>query len=100
MNAKLPILFIVLFATLNVHCSLNETGSSTNLGTTHDSISKASWVIIDSIDYSAMNADLVTGKPTMDVGVYLPSNLDPEFKKVALTTFGLAVLIFISFSLS
>ena len=29
-----------------------------------------------------------------------PKTLDPELKKVALTTFGLAVLIFISFSLS
>jgi 1,4-dihydroxy-2-naphthoate octaprenyltransferase len=28
-----------------------------------------------------------------------PKTLDPELKKVALTTFGLAVLIFISFSL-
>ena len=84
MNAKLPILFIVLFASLNVHCTLNETGSPANLGATNDSISKAEWTIIDSIDYEMLNADIVPGKPTMDVGVYLPSNLDPEFKKVTL----------------
>ena len=81
MNAKLPILFIVLFPSLNVHCTLNETGSPANLGATNDSISKAEWTIIDSIDYETLNADIVPGKPTMDVGVYLPSNLDPEFKK-------------------
>ena len=84
MNAKLPILFIVLFASLNVHCTLNETESPANLGATNDSISKAEWTIIDSIDYETLNADIVPGKPTMDVGVYLPSNLDPEFKKVTL----------------
>ena len=30
------------------------------------------------------NKDLVAGKPTMDVGVYFPSNLDPAFAKVTL----------------
>ena len=81
MNAKLPILFIGLFASLNVHCSLNETSSSANYGAINNSINKAEWTIIDSIDYETLNADITLGKPTMDVGVYLPSNLDPEFKR-------------------
>ena len=84
MNAKLPILFIGLFASLNVHCSFNETSSSANSSAINNSISKAEWTIIDSIDYETLNADIKPGKPTMDVGVYLPSNLDPEFKKVTL----------------
>ena len=84
MYLKLPILFIGLIALLNVHCSLNKTSSSANSVAKNNSINKAEWAIIDSIDYKSFNADLEPGKPTMDVGVYLPSNLDPEFKKVTL----------------
>ncbi len=42
------------------------------------------WKVMDTVDISAFNKDLVAGKLTMDVGVYFPSNLDPAFKKVTL----------------
>ncbi len=42
------------------------------------------WKAVDTVDVAAFNKDLVAGKPTMDVGVYFPSNLDPAFKKVTL----------------
>ena len=42
------------------------------------------WKVMDTVDVSAFNRDLVAGKLTMDVGVYFPSNLDPTFKKVTL----------------
>ena len=67
------------FIVFGINCTSEDSSTPVN-----DRPNTAQWSIIDSIDYSAMNADLVTGKPTMDVGVYLPSNLDPEFKKVTL----------------
>ena len=42
------------------------------------------WKVLESVDTAAFNKDLVPGTPTMDVGVYFPSNLDPAFKKVTL----------------
>lgn len=42
------------------------------------------WKVVDTVDIVAFNKDLVAGKPTMDVGVYFPSNFDPAFKKVTL----------------
>ena len=42
------------------------------------------WKVVDTVDVAAFNKDLVAGRPTMDVGVYFPSNLDPAFKKVTL----------------
>ncbi len=45
---------------------------------------RVAWKVVDTIDIAAFNKDVVVGKPTMDVGVYVPSNLDPAFKKVTL----------------
>ncbi|WP_411289302.1 hypothetical protein [Phenylobacterium sp.] len=42
------------------------------------------WKIVESVDIAAFNKDLVAGKPTLDVGIYLPSNFDPAFKKLTL----------------
>ena len=42
------------------------------------------WKAVESVDIAAFNRDLVRGKPTMDVAVYLPSNFDPAFNKVTL----------------
>lgn len=42
------------------------------------------WKVVESVDIAAFNKDVVAGKPTVDVGVYLPSNFDPTFKKVTL----------------
>ena len=42
------------------------------------------WKAVDTIDVAAFNKDLEVGKPTMDVGVYFPSNFDTAFKKVTL----------------
>lgn len=46
--------------------------------------SAVAWKVVDTVDIAAFNKDLVAGKPTMDVGVYFPSNFDPAFKKVTL----------------
>lgn len=42
------------------------------------------WKAVDSVDIAAFNKDLVRGKPTIDVAVYLPSNFDPGFRRVTL----------------
>lgn len=40
--------------------------------------------MVDSLDITAFNIDIVPGKMTMDVGIYFPSNFDPSFNKVTL----------------
>jgi len=40
------------------------------------------WKAVESIDLAAFNKDLVPGKLTMDVVVYMPSNFDPDFNKM------------------
>ena len=51
---------------------------------TATAVGKVKWTEVDTIDIPALNADLVQGKPTMDLGVYFPSNFDPDFQKVSL----------------
>ena len=42
------------------------------------------WKAVEAVDLAVFNKDLVAGKPTMDVVVYLPSNFDPSFNKLTL----------------
>ncbi len=42
------------------------------------------WTATAADEVRALNRDLVAGRPTLDVGVYLPSNFDPGFDKVSL----------------
>ena len=44
----------------------------------------ANWTINEAVDVNAINSDLVPGRPTIDVGIYFPSNFDPGFDKVTL----------------
>lgn len=48
-------------------------------------VEKVTWKMVDSIEVATFNADLVVGKPTVDVGIYFPSNFDSAFNKVTLT---------------
>ena len=43
---------------------------------------RVKWQALPSLDLADFNKDLVAGKPTMDVGIYIPSNFDPLFKKL------------------
>lgn len=47
-------------------------------------VKRVAWQSADSVDLAAFNRDLVPGKPTMDVAVYVPSNFDPAFNKITL----------------
>jgi hypothetical protein len=42
------------------------------------------WSAPPSVNLADFNKDLVPGKPTMDVAVYVPSNFDPAFNKLTL----------------
>lgn len=42
------------------------------------------WKAVETVDLAAFNVDLVAGKLTMDVVIYVPSNFDPSFKKLTL----------------
>ena len=42
------------------------------------------WSAVESIDLEKINSDVMPGAPTIDVGIYFPSNLDPQFDKVTL----------------
>lgn len=43
-----------------------------------------SWRTVSALDLAEFNKDVVPGKMTMDVAVYIPSNFDPSFDKVSL----------------
>lgn len=47
-------------------------------------IEMVKWKQVDTLDIAAFNKDLIPGKPTVDVGVYFPSNFDSAFRKVTL----------------
>jgi len=47
-------------------------------------VKRTVWNQVDTIDLAAFNSDLVIEKPTLDIGVYFPSNFDPGFDKVTL----------------
>ncbi|NQE61425.1 ImmA/IrrE family metallo-endopeptidase [Caulobacter sp. RHG1] len=49
----------------------------------HAKVTPVAWKTVASVDLAAFNKDLVAGKPTMDVAVYVPSNFDPAFKKIS-----------------
>jgi len=46
-------------------------------------VKPVAWKAVEAVDLAAFNKDLVAGKPTMDVVIYVPSNFDPSFKKVS-----------------
>ena len=74
----MPVLLVFLYVT---GCT-----NSYNLSSNHNADSKpnVNWRHIDSIDTNEINSDLVNGKPTVDIGIYFPSNLDSSFTRVTL----------------
>lgn len=47
-------------------------------------VKPVAWSDARDVDVAAINADLVAGRPTVDVAIYVPSNFDPDFDKVDL----------------
>jgi hypothetical protein len=50
----------------------------------HTPVQRVSWSDVATIDLADFNKDLVAGRPTMDVAIYIPSNFDPAFNKLTL----------------
>ena len=46
--------------------------------------SPVSWSMAEGVDVAAINSDLAAGRPTVDIGIYIPSNFDEGFEKVTL----------------
>jgi hypothetical protein len=74
-NKTMPVLLMFLMA-------MGCTNSSNTFNYNADSTPIVNWSRIDSIDINEINSDLVKGKPTVDIGIYFPSNLDSTFTKV------------------
>lgn len=74
-NKTMPVLLMFIMAT-------GCTNSSNTFNYNADSTPIVNWSRIDSIDINEINSDLVKGKPTVDIGIYFPSNLDSTFTKV------------------
>jgi len=72
---KSLLLLIIPFCFLQLFSSCQRNDSTIKL---------LEWSSVDSIDVKAINSDLEPGKPTIDVGIYFPANLDPDFEKVTL----------------
>ena len=49
-----------------------------------ENVTLVNWSAVESIDLEKINSDVMPGAPTIDVGIYFPSNLDPQFDKVTL----------------
>lgn len=73
---------IPIFALIIIWGCTTSTPSVTELSASiHNPVA---WKHVDTIDVVDFNKDLVPGKPTMDIGVYFPSNFDSAFRKVTL----------------
>lgn len=89
MSRIYPSLTALLLGTLSVACgpgSADSMASSAARSSAPSSpeVTPVVWTEVDAVDVEAFNADIEPGKLTLDVGVYFPSNLDPEYDMVTL----------------
>lgn len=59
-------------------------GTDGNLSAADRTVKPVAWTRSGQSEVAELNRDMVAGKPTMDVAVYLPSNLDPAYTRVTL----------------
>lgn len=57
---------------------------SPNTTKVENEIQPVQWLTVNAVDLRAINSDLSEDQPTVDIGIYMPSNLDPDFNKVTL----------------
>ncbi|MEP1150534.1 MAG: hypothetical protein ABJH08_02295 [Balneola sp.] len=76
---------LLICSILLLSCTNNRRSDVASMeGNTSLINNQVSWEEIESINIEELNKDIVPGKLTVDLGVYYPSNLDPEFDKVPL----------------
>lgn len=74
-------LFVYLVVIVSLHgCNFKDAKTPAS----ENPIPPVAWHTVDTIDVAVFNQDIVVGKPTLDVGIYFPSNFDSAFKKVTL----------------
>jgi hypothetical protein len=82
MNKVIHFLFLLIFSS----CSRgNQEPKNTQLPIEVPNVEMVKWNLVDSIDLVEFNKDIEIGKPTIDVGIYFPSNFDRKFNKVSLS---------------
>lgn len=77
--------YFILFLLLYSCTTSQEESESTSPNTIKKDIDLVDWHTLDSIDIADFNKEIVAGKLTLDVGVYFPTNFDPDFSKVTLS---------------
>lgn len=80
---KRGLLILMLQGALAVMCA-NATAAETHV--TPAPVEKVQWSPVASVDLASFNSDVVAGRPTVDVAIYVPSNFDPAFDKVSVGT--------------
>lgn len=80
-------IYILIYAFLLFSCTdSSKKPEISNESVLESSVTpKVKWSLLDSINIVEFNKDIQVGKLSIDVGVYFPSNLDPQFEKVALS---------------
>ena len=89
MSRIYPSLTALLLGTLSVACGPGPADSMASSAARSSApsspeVTPVVWTEVDALDVEAFNADIEPGKLTLDVGVYFPSNLDPEYDMVTL----------------
>lgn len=81
MNRKYysPLFFGLLLSAFFYACSNQPTTASTE----NPKTDLVEWHQVNTIDIAAINSDIEEGKQTVDIGIYFPSNLDPDYDKVS-----------------
>ena len=84
MNAKkLPLLFLLIICVALSSCQSGDSGTKEVRPAT---ASLVKWQELDTLSLDRINANVEAGKPTVDVGIYFPSNFDPDYKKVTMAS--------------
>ena len=74
-------ILLVLFSCFYCTSPRNEKVSES---TAQNSPKTVAWQEIDTVNIQQINSDLQPGLPTVDIGIYFPSNFDSSFHKVSL----------------
>lgn len=72
--------FGLLLSAFFYACSNQPTTVSTEIPKTD----LVEWHQVNNVDLAIINSDIEEGMQTVDIGIYFPSNLDPDFDKVSL----------------
>lgn len=76
---KFPNIILTILILSLSNCTENPEGHK-------DGLERVKWRPVKSIDINEINSTIKEGDPTVDIGIYFPSNLDSGFNKVTLSS--------------